>query len=52
MPILPIALDTPQRLAVLVTDDEPVRRAPTIYPLLSSDISHIMLFGLEYFMYS
>ena len=46
-----MALNTPQRLAVLVTD-APVRHAPTICPLLNSDKSPIMLCGLQYFMYS
>ena len=46
-----VALNTPQRLAVLVTD-APVRHAPTICPLLNSDKSPIMLCGLQYLMYS
>ena len=44
-----VALDTPQRLAVWVTD-APVRRTPTICPLLNSHImSPIMLCGLQHF---
>ena len=43
-----VALDTSQRLAVLVTD-APARRAPTICPLLSSDMSPMMLCALQYF---
>ena len=46
-----IALDTPQRLVVLITD-EPARCAPTICPLLNSDMSPIMFCGLQYSMYS
>ena len=46
-----VALNTPQRLAVLVTD-APVRHAPTICPLLNSDMSPIMLCGLQYVLYS
>ncbi len=46
-----MALDTPQRLAVLVTD-APARCAPTICPLLNSDMSPIMLCVLQCFMYS
>ena len=46
-----VALDTPQRLPVLVTD-APVRCAPTICPLFNSDMSSIMLCGLQYFMCS
>ncbi len=45
------ALDTPKRLAVLVTG-APARRAPTICPVLNSDMSPIMLCALQYFMYS
>lgn len=36
-----VALDTSHRLAVLLTD-APARRAPTICPLLNSDMSPIM----------
>lgn len=43
-----VALDTSQRLAVLVTD-APARRAPTICPLLNSGMSPIMLCALQYF---
>ena len=41
-----VALDTSQRLAVLVTD-APARRA--ICPLLNSGMSPIMLCALQYF---
>jgi len=43
-----IALDKPQRLAVLVTC-EPMRQAPTMSPLNS--VSHLSC-GLQYFMHS
>ena len=43
-----VALDTSQRLAVLVTD-APARRAPTICPLLNFGMSPIMLCALQYF---
>jgi len=45
-----IVLYTPQRLAILVRD-EPVRRAPTIYPLLNSDMSPIMFCGFVQLCY-
>lgn len=43
-----VALDTPQRSAALVTD-APERRAPTICPLVNSDVSPIICCVLEYF---
>ena len=42
-----MALDAPQSLAVLVTD-APARRAPTIRPLLNSDMSPIVWIAMFY----
>ena len=46
-----VALNTAQRLAALVTD-VPVGHTPTICPLLTSDMSPILLCGLQHFTYS
>lgn len=46
-----VAFDTPQRVKILVTD-EPARRTPSLYILLNFDMSHIMLCGFQYVMYS